>query len=736
MTDRPQWHAVGLLMAFTLLAQPRDLIADEPPEIRVGFDGSFKVGVWTPIHVDFGVAPVDSATCNVIVPDADGNPTIAPLAHVSDGRYAGVFRSGRLTAPIRVQSGTTTHTLAPFEDGADGDAAGPAVRPARQSVKFLGVVGFAGMIERTVKEANESESAGDVGSERARLIEFPDWNALPASGPGWDALDVLFVAETFPENDQQNAALRDWVRRGGHLVLAVGGRSDAFQSSPLAEWLPARVDGSRNVVDLAIVVDRVPGAPALPVRGGVVAARLDAAQGQVLLSTFEGPLAARFAYGIGRVTVFALDYQAPPMDEWDGTPEILLDFADVDLDAGEGESQLRTSGLTDLATQLAAGLDWFPDAAKPSYGTILAAMLCFLLIAGPLDYFLVHRLWKRPRRTWLTFPAAVLVAAGCGAVVASRAHPTQTLVNQLEVIDVDAALSTIRVRNWSTLYSPSPERRDVEFTAMPWIAGDANVDTRVTWFGKPETGFRGMYRAGGLDLGNPEYEFAPDYRMIHNLPIDQWSTKSLSAEWEQQPGALPVQSSLADDGTEKLTGSLTHHFAAPITDWMLAYGDYVYFAGSDSPDSEVSIAPGVPLEPAEVLPVPRILQRVLVGYHNVVINRGDTPGGHTTTPSRRIYDPLDRDPLGLVRTITFHEAAGGRSYTGLANASLARSDLSRLLPLQRAVLLGRVAGPALHCAAGNDDDVVESSTFIRIILPVEPASSAGGSIGAGNPLRD
>lgn len=709
-----RFQFADFLLALTILAGPRNLPAEDRPRLRIGFDGSYKVGCWTPIDVDFGAGLETPKTCSVIVPDADGNETTAPLEQVADGRFAGEFRSGRLNAAIRVQAGSASYSYSGAE-------------PVRQSVLFLGVVGSGELIEAAVGSINQPGEGIDAGSETARVIRFADWSEVPPTGSCWEALDVLFLTESFPDTAEQSEALRNWVRRGGHLVLSLGDRTDSYESSPLADWAPARIDGTRTMSELAIIADRVPGAGPLPVRRNIIAARLDPENGEVLLSTFEGPLAARFAYGIGRVTVFALDYQAPPMSEWDGTPQFCLMLASVDVDEEPAPAtQSRMSGVSDLATQMVAGLDWFPAAAKPSYGTVLVAVLCFLLIVGPLDYFLVHRLLKRPRRTWVTFPAAVAVAAVCGIVVARQVHPQRSLANQLDVVDIDVSLSTTHVRSWTTMYSPAPRREAVEFVTAPWIAGDAEAVARVSWFGKPETGFRGMYRTGGVDLGNPGYAFSPEYASILNLPIDQWSTKTVRAEWEQQVSLLPVENDLRDDGTGELAGSLTHHLPAPITDWILAYGGYVYFAGRGAAESEVNIAPGVPLEPAEVLPVPRILSRVLVGGHNIVVDRGDKVGGDTTTPGRRTWDPLDRDPLNLMRMITFHEAAGGREYTGLSNATLARSDLSLLLPLHRAVLLGRISEPAMRRTGKEDADPVNSSTIIRIILPVAAGPADAG----------
>ena len=122
---------------------------------------------------------------------------------------------------------------------------------------------------------------------------------------------------------------------------------------------PIRLAGSgselpRAASTLAMVVDRVPGAPALPVAAGIAAAALEPGDGEVLLSSFEGPLATRFAYGVGRVTVFALDYTAHPFNDWGGTPQFCLFLADVDAipDVASSAPQIESAVSLSLSKLL------------------------------------------------------------------------------------------------------------------------------------------------------------------------------------------------------------------------------------------------------------------------------------------------------------------------------------------------------------------------------------------------
>ena len=92
---------------------------------------------------------------------------------------------------------------------------------------------------------------------------------------------------------------------------------------------------------------------------------------------------------------------------------------------------------------------------------------------------------------------------------------------------------------------------------------------------------------------------------------------------------------------------------------------------------------------------------------------------------------MGRNPLDWFETLTFHRAAGGSGYTGLKNRDLEALDLSELIRLNRAVLVGRLklsiddgqttdAGTELLIdgekarAAGS-----RQLTYLRIVLPVK-----------------
>jgi len=91
--------------------------------------------------------------------------------------------------------------------------------------------------------------------------------------------------------------------------------------------------------------------------------------------------------------------------------------------------------------------------------------------------------------------------------------------------------------------------------------------------------------------------------------------------------------------------------------------------------------------------------------------------------NREDYAPLSRDPLSIARMATFHEEAGGQSYTSLTNRLLDADDLSRQLQLGRVVLFGRFVEDSPAPDTLEVDGVPLSpdraDVFVRLVLPVK-----------------
>ncbi len=692
--------------------------------VQVGLQGHLKVGRWTSVRVIVS-GPADREVAPAIVaPDPDGSATTWPLPSVTlNGdqpvESVGVFQVGRMTGALRIEAEGSVLSIPLQPRGTTRDEG--AVQSDRQSVTYVGVLGPAAGFEQAF-----SADVGDVAG--SRVIRFEDPSELPSSIEAYDALNVLVLSQRFDLDQDRNAALAGWVSHGGHLVLTFGTAPDAYAGSSVAAWTPVTAEGSVNVSDVASLADRVIGSPPLAAGRGIPGVRIAAPEGIELAGSLRGPLIVRSAYGLGRVTAFALDWTQPPLSTWKGLPGLCRYLADAEASRARSEgpsgSQLRPTGVSELATQLSGQLDHFPQVERPSYWTVIGLAVAFLLLVGPLDYLLVHRLLRQPRLTWLTLPAWVAIAALSGNAVANQMNPTERHANQVTLLDADGETGLLRVQSWMTVYSPAPRRYEVAAEVVDWGVGfeAAPRSPVVTWAGIPESGFRGMYRAGGLDLANAPYSIGPDRDRIDNLPIGYASSKAVQAEWRSSAQFI-VRSDLQDDGSGRLQGTLTHDLPVGITDYCLAYRNLAYVPRATAINGRApSLPPGLAWNPAESLQ-PRILDRYLKGITYRYVE-DEKRKGHEGVPNQRDYDPLGLDSLAWARVLTFHDVTGGPQYTTLSNHALAESDLSRLLGLNRAVLFGRIESPAVTYAVDGEEASPERQwTFVRLVLPVRPADA-------------
>jgi len=698
--------------------------------VAIGFDSAIKVGRWTPIGFDISGDPGATVQPAVTAPDPDGSETTWQLPPVTldgsgRGRAAGIFKLGRLGGTIRVSTEAASLSIQAGPDLAAGQTSSTTYT---QEVPFVGVLGSALGLEAAFA-STDADGKPVESALKGRMAKFEAVDSLPVTGAGFDALDVIVLSQRFDLDEARSSALAEWVRAGGHLIVALGTDPQSFANSPVSQWVPVVVQDKAAFGELASLTGRVVSAPPLavaltsPVRG----VRIHSEDGQTLAGSLSGPLAVRTTYGLGRITVLAVDWNDNRLATWPGLPGLYLYLADLEPEsrqAAAGQSaQLRPTGITELATQLAALLDHFPAVRRPSYWTVILFAMAFMLLVGPLDYLLVHRVLKQPRLTWFTFPAWILFAAAAATMGADRLNSSERLSNQFDLVDVDAVTGQTLVQSWVTVYSPESRRLAANANVADWLSGDAERTMRISWSGTPESGFGGMYRSGGLNLANPPYSFDNGPVTVENVPIGQWSSKALSATWEDKGSttAAPlVTSDLADDGTGLLTGTFTHRLPDAITDYCVAYGTAAYFPRPPERVEDVpSIRPGVPWSPEDRISR-RLLERYLQGlterYHS---NAKAT--GNSTTLTTEAYDPLGLDPFPLARILTFFEAAKGPAYTGLSNSSLERSDFSSLLSLKRAVVFGRIAAPAAEYAVdGAPLKSQERWTFVRLVLPVKP----------------
>lgn len=722
--------------------------------VQIGFRGIVEVGRWTPVTFKVSGPAGTEVTPRVISADVDGHPCQLPGSPVVLGNEPAlvtmVYQHGPIDSPVVVELVSGDQVLDRFESHPAPE--NKALLPVSQQTDFVICLGQSLLgFERAADIATELRKTRPdvVAPMLVQNYSAEQLAELPGNARGWESVDVCVITAECQIPEALGQVIRQWVHEGGRLILTGGGQATSVTSPGLVGWSPVKADGTTRHRDITTLNRLIAGSSTLRLReGSLQTVRWTVDSG---VEAADGGLVLRVGESQGTVTAIALDINASPFVQdagerstlaWDALPNLCRWLAELPavpkLEEGSKrpQSDLNPTGVSDLQTQLVNTLDRFPEVTRPSYWIVLGATLLFLVIVGPLDYLLVHRLLKRPHWTWFTLPVWIGLATLVGLSAADQTGGTRELTRQLDLVTWDARSGEGFADSWFTIYSPKHHHYEVECQPGSMVSAQ-DASTQIRWAGRPEAGFRGLYRETDLQDGAGIQE-SVESRSIRSLPLRQGSSIVLEAKsnWKQ---AAPITSELVDQGDGHLRGTFAHHLDGELVDWVMAYGSFAYLPPKNSSGVEQVLKPGEVIQ-ADLVPS-RIMTDYLVRLGTRAVLREDRKSNDYSV-GREVYNPLGQDLYLLMRTVSFNQLVGGAAYTGLTNSTLRHDDMTPLIDAHRAVLFGRWRNPAyqdpeqvLEPAEGTTEPLAVQykvdgqpaapryrECFVRWIVPVKQVS--------------
>ena len=717
-------RAIPLLavLGSCLFGSPSADAAVRIDSIRVGFDGRWKVGSWTPVEIHFVADEPVSGRVVLTAPDGDGVPmrTIGELRDLPAGESSvmALVKPGRRDAALTVSL--------------ENDGASIVERVFAANEFPAGLLSTQELI-LTVGGAGPFEMPSDRQVlTRTVVANVDDISQLPNDWRGFDTLDAVILLTSQPEwlpgaasADPRLNALSRWIEMGGRLVLSVGATADRVLAggSPLLHFVPGDFQGMaplRRSGVLEAFAQTTDPLPTTGLPGGSVlrVPRLTNVQGTVEAyegsSSTELPVVIRSPRGFGQVVFIGLDLDTSPVTDWAAKGRLLNLLLGKPAQPWQSEGDERLgrvthAGYSDLAGQLRSALDQFNGVALIPFWQIAAILTIYVVLIGPGDYFFLRR-FRRLELTWLTFPILVLVFSGGAAVWAWTGKGNQLRLNQVDVVDVDVSQGTTgggspaRGTSWATIYSPRTDRYDLR------VHEDGSVaprDVLLSWMGLPGSAIGGMDGGGaGQTLFKEPYSLSTETGALTDVPMAAWSSKAFSARWRaDQIQGVTGKLATSSIHAEVVVGTLLNRMDAPLADCFLLYDRWAYPLGTIKPGEQVTIDADSPARTVETFLTQRRIE----------------PGGG----SPRGYDQAGVDVKRIVQMLMFHDAAGGQKFTQLLNRYEHSMDLSGHLQAGRAILLA--TGPAAAPIEIDGQLVPEANrshtTFYRFVLPVQQAHS-------------
>lgn len=688
-------------------------------DVRVGFPQGpgrhvFKPGLWTPVIVELGMPeraagssagmPADfSGLIELNTVDGDGQVSTYKIRPVLLGRndlvqpgarrrFFGYLKAGRSYSQVQVElKDEQSRVLHSFTYPVDCQQYSPNFTSLQAfTVLSLGTTsGLDDTARSTSDESLASEQPRQPLRRDTQAAKQTEVELLPQFWFGYEGVRTIILptgtdwSGSLPQalvNDPtRRTALEQWVFQGGHLVICVAQNAAMIanrQTFPLEPLLPAQVDpaGTARAAALNGVAEFVNRAVPREVRRQnnnriavptMPLARLTprgSARVLVSESSVGTPSVVEGSYGFGKVTLVAFDVDRGPFIDWENRYDFwtaLLELQALDT------RQRDTWGMRseDVGEVLANSLETFSDVTMVPFLWVAGLILAYIMLIGPVDYFVLKKVVKRLELTWITFPVIVLTVSVLAYLTANYLKGDELRVNKIDVIDVDASRQRISGSTFFSIFSPRLQNFDI--TLRPAGVGDFVKDTlALSWLARPGFGARGLDRGQTLDLFRRAYEYADDASRLNDVPIQVWALKSFIGRWQSQlePGARLIRHSLRESKLT-ITGTVTSLVPQPLTNVRLVSRDCVWDLGT--------------LAPGQTVPVPAQFHELKAQNQFIMAKPPADASGETQVNYGPVLDSL-----------LFHKLAWRRHQEQGQNALYEHLDQSWRLKLREAILVG------------------------------------------------
>ena len=671
--------------------------------LSVGFDGCYKCGFLTPARLR--ISGGRGGTVRAVLKSEDPDSATAcwekeiPIPDTGSISADLLFMPGRENAPLTVSlfalSGELLDRRVFYPDGVP-PALCSGEGTARKTPSFPVPIDSRRpiwlVIGGDLSAVTQMLAALQLPAERVPVpVPIAKFTDLPNEPESLDAVDLVLLntsdTAAFVGGEKAADTLLEWTAQGGRTVLfGTAGSSPVLVSDgPLAALVPGRVRSGKPAELRAApsLVRFVPHAKNLVMLGSLDSPYLKfpyveplVPDAQVELSEGEFPLLVRQPVGFGTLTFFAPDPLEAPLSNWSGRSGLLMKIFSSEVSRLTSQAErtgLLRLGYIDLAGQLRSALDRFGGIRSLSFSAVFALLSLFVAVIGPIDWFLVHHILKRPNATWITLPCWLLLFAVSAVWLSREFRPTEFQLNTAEITDIDAETGRVRGEVWGGIYAPADAC--CQMTAESALGGITEIETRLTWLGLTGSGLGGI-SSPIRSFGSPDEEYTLNAGTIRDYPIPIRSTRSIHGRWNAR--IRPLLNRLIERSGE-LTGSVVNPFDQPISGAVLFYGGKASLLGT-IPPGELKLESGAPKTDE--------IQRLLLGSVNPYDGR---LGDFQDQPVWQRYSDTTADILPILRVGAFYLLSGGRTVSGLGNETFQRLDASDALDAGRAILWGEVS---------------------------------------------
>lgn len=357
---------------------------------------------------------------------------------------------------------------------------------------------------------------------------------MPRDFVSYDSLDAVVLGDTPMSllTEEQTRALKLWVASGGLLIVTGGADFVGLRAAGLDSLLPVDVRGANSapgVPELVSTYGAFESADATLVQSAV--AREGA---RTLLGTSDRVIAAERDYGSGMVRFLAINPKINPYRGWGAAKNLWNDLLLPAVETLPSQTQWITSGRRGNSRSSSWGIqNYLFDLAEikpPSANYFLLFLLAYILVVGPINYF-VLRWTKKLDLAWLTIPAVILLFTTVSVTVAQLSRGGGTLTADVTLVELHQREGVSRAMSAMLMRSASKSRQQIAFDNGDTFA----IDATGTFDSRPDSS------------DHLEIERAPK-RFSISVPMNTWTTALFNIRSISESVAPMISAAVLGDG--------------------------------------------------------------------------------------------------------------------------------------------------------------------------------------------
>ncbi len=539
---RPMLALVALvLLSIALPALPARAASAVEIQARALVGGRYAVSGWLAISVTLV---------------NDGEPTEGVLAASTDAgdveRYVEMPAGARKVVMLYVQPEAFQRRITVGYRETNGTVeAVVETRVLEQSSSQIAVVGDgAGNLRPQLSIGAGLGQPAPISLTVADLPERPE----PLDG----IAAIVWADDSSTLTEDQRRSLERWVGEGGSLV-AIGG----------PDW-QARLGGLTDLLPLAGIsaVDEVPqaalaawaGSVEPPVATASVSSGTIRDDARVLIRSADGTILASMRnVGAGRVILLGTDVASAEHRAWDGATRLWARLlpSNAMLEQWFG----GFPAAEEMQNSMQNALGNLPSLEVPPAELLLAVIVGYILLIGPISYIVLRRLDRR-ELAWITAPVLIVVFSASSFGIGNAMKGTSVILNRISVLRTSGLDGTATAETYAGIFSPDRSTYDVT----------AEADALMARLRTP--GFDGRQSSSDvvIEQGDPAH--------LRNLAIGVFGFEAVRADAIVDHEAILSVTWRTEDG--EIIGTVTNIGTVPVEDVA-----YINSTGGDLVEREL-----------------------------------------------------------------------------------------------------------------------------------------------------